>query len=79
MKDIMKFSQFITKDFDVKIIPEEYMYRHDPSTKPERYERLRQYFIGQITKLSKDKSKKELEKMSIDQLGKLLNTLKKEK
>lgn len=70
MKDIVKFSQFIN---------EEYMYRHDPSTKPERYERLRQYFVGQIIKLDKDKSKKELEKMSLEQLGKLLNTLKKEK
>lgn len=65
------------KDFN-SFVNEEYMYRNDPSTKPERYEKQRQYFIKQITKLSKDKSKEELEKMSIEDLGKLLNKIKKE-
>jgi hypothetical protein len=71
--------QGVADGYGVKIILEEYMYRHDQSTKPERYEHQRQYFVNQLVKIGCDKSKEELQKMSIEQLGKLLNTLKKEK
>lgn len=62
------------KDFDT--FNEEFMYRHDPSTRPARYKKQKQYFINQLIKNGCNTSKESLEKMEIGVLGKMLNKIK---
>lgn len=48
---------------------EEYMYRQSPDTKPERYEKSKEWFILKLVGLGEDKN--ELESLSLPELGKM--------
>jgi hypothetical protein len=66
MNNLMSFNTYIK---------EEYMYRHDPSTKEDRSKKQREHFISKLSKMGEPID--ELEKMDIASLGRLLAKKKK--